>query len=428
MAIGRDFPLGSLLVTAAIAVCIAAIPSLVDLDAYTLREVGRNPFEEGTGAANCPLCTEPPLCASPRRSLLARVRCAIQRFPLSPRGDRYGRYVRHRLYSLGPQMVKGSYAVDAVVKSVERKLRHRSEPMVLHFAGDNGVGKTRLAQVVSLAMGMRCGNDECTLGDSTLELSGTSYDGLSTSEFRQAIVPVIAKHATLFPDNGVVVLNDLSALSPDKVRVLLPLFGRGDAFPEFRAVPMSRLLVLITTDFGREGRTRGKSLQEMQQLINEEFSALYTHWSTSYVYSFPFLPISLDTAQEIARMAVGELSCATPSLRCPSTSSGYFVPRVHLSDDAVLWLVERVKALLSVENGRAVVQEVRNSVEPLLVDAVEANDTGESEHTTAVASLTSRKQCDMFYRVDVGEDGGLVLLPADVPRCSSSGYTPPPAL
>ncbi|CCW62658.1 unnamed protein product [Phytomonas sp. EM1] len=305
-------------------------------------------------------CIDPPLCSSPRISFKGRVLCLLRASPFDHRGEAYRAYVRGRLQGLGPRLVKGQYSLQSILHSVAYKLTHMHEPLVLHLAGDNGVGKTRTAEAISLAMAQRCGNEDCSLGESTLVLSGTSYDGMSLSEFRRSIVPTICRHAARFPNNGVLIINDLSALEPQKVKLLLPVLGRGERFPEFPRVDLARLIVIVTTDFGKEGLTQGKSLAEMRDFINAKFQELYTQRSTSIIQTLPYLPISLETALEIVYMTVQDLSCRYQKL-------------LTIDDDAALWIVEKTKQLLPVENGRAVVQEVMRSVVPLLEECDEAS-------------------------------------------------------
>lgn len=299
-------------------------------------------------------CVEPPLCDSPRLTLRGLMVCAMRRQPLQTGSRVYRQYARERLRSLLPRFVRGQLSLGSIMAAVERKLLHPEEPLVMHFAGDNGVGKTRTAEAISLAVGQRCARSGCTLGDSTLVLSGTSYDGLSIAEFRRAVVPAIVRHARAFPGNGVLLINELTSLDQEKVRLLMPVLGRGNAFPEHPEVDLSALIVIVTTDFGREGRTQGRSMEEMRAFISAEFRELYSQTSASNIRVFPFLPVSLQTAAEIAAEAVLEMGCST----CGRP--------VAASEDTVSLLVERVKPILAVENGRAVVQQVVESVGGLL--------------------------------------------------------------
>ncbi|KPA79351.1 hypothetical protein ABB37_05798 [Leptomonas pyrrhocoris] len=342
-------------------------------------------------------CPAPPLCDQATRTFSQRVVCGLGKSPLKPGSKEFRAYVVTRLHGFVKESLKGQLMAPAVVEMVEYKLHHPYEPMVLHFAGDNGVGKTRLAELISLAYGQRCGDELCTVGDSTLVLSGTGYDGLSTAEFRKAVVELVTRHARRHPRDGVVVINELSSLEPGKVRVLLPLLGRASEFPEHFDVKISTQLVVLTTDFGREGRTRGKGLSEMRSFINSEFTDLYSAQFASHVRTLPFLPISLDTAGEIVRVVAKEIGCsATPPVR------------LAITDTAVLWLVEKTKGSLAVENGRAVAQETKLHVGSLM-ERLQADEASHPSSKTLRprdgAANCSVPACNIYV-----DDGGQIGL------------------
>lgn len=91
---------------------------------------------------------------------------------------------------------------------------------------------------------------------------------------------------------------------------LMPLIGRRNTFPSHPEVDLRGQIVIITTDFGHEGRTRGKSVNEMRKFIHDEFRHLYGNVSTlSLVHTFPFLPVALDTARSIVHLAINEIAC-----------------------------------------------------------------------------------------------------------------------
>ncbi|KAG5503565.1 hypothetical protein JKF63_05705 [Porcisia hertigi] len=308
-------------------------------------------------------CSEPPLCARGDLTIRQQLLCLVSSAPLRPSSRAYRQYVLSRLKHYVNASIRGQSVAPSVIEQIRYKLAHVHEPMVLHFAGDNGVGKTRLAELISLAMGQNCGDATCSIGDTTLVLSGAGYDGMTVAEFRNAVVPAIVRHAQRYPNNGVVIINELTSLEPRKVRVLSPLLGRSTNFPEYPIASIAELLVILTTDFGREGRTRGKSLSEMRAFISSEFAELYSKEAASHVRTFPFLPISLSTAGDIVRVVVREIGCNAPKPLC-----------LDISDSAVLWLVEKTKMFLSAENGRAVSLETKLHVEALLEQVMDDNN------------------------------------------------------
>ncbi|KAG5478117.1 hypothetical protein GH5_04984 [Leishmania sp. Ghana 2012 LV757] len=345
-------------------------------------------------------CPELPLCATKDRTVMQQLLCAISSAPLKPTSPAYRQYAVSRLRRYVNASIRGQSVAPSVIERVRYKLAHVHEPMVLHFAGDNGVGKTRLAELISLAIGQKCGDAACSIGDTTLVLSGTGYDGMTVAEFRKAVVPVIVHHARRYPNNGVVIFNELTSLEPSKVRVLSPLLGRGTNFPEHPSVSVAPLLVILTTDFGREGRTRGKSLFEMRGFIADEFAELYSKEAGSHVRTFPFLPISLSTAGDIVRVVVREIGCSAPQPLC-----------LAISDSAVLWLVEKTKMLLPAENGRAVAFETKLQLEALLEQAMDSDafysDTFAADELNPDAAATCpHRRCT----ISLDDDGTLAMM------------------
>lgn len=299
-------------------------------------------------------CSAQPVCSA-QPTLLGGLRCYFFRYPVDvSRGD-YKKHVLNRLKHLTQRNLKGqSHVVEGVVRDIAMKLENPEKPLVLHFAGDNGVGKTTLAQLISLALGFKCRDVECAVGDSTLVLSGVSYDGYSVQEFRRAVVQKIVQHAARYPRNGVVIINDLGALSPDLVRVLLPLLGRAPFFPEAPNTPLAALTVIVTTDFGRQGRTRGKSLAEMRRIVEEDFKSLYSLLSSSMIRTYPFLPTSITTAKDIVRLTVMDYRCRHRDV----------IREIQVDDDIVAWIVDFVRDDLPMENGRCVADAVSALVGP----------------------------------------------------------------
>ncbi|KAG5477880.1 hypothetical protein LSCM1_05182 [Leishmania martiniquensis] len=338
-------------------------------------------------------CPELPLCARRDRTVRQQLLCAIGSAPLRPASPSYRQYALSRLKRYVNDSISGQSVAPSVIERVRYKLAHVHEPMVLHFAGDNGVGKTRMAELISLAMGQKCGDPACSIGETTLVLSGTSYDGMTVAEFRNAVVPVVVRHARRYPSNGVVIFNELTSLEPSKVRVLSPLLGRGTHFPEHPSVSVAPLLVILTTDFGREGRTRGKSLSEMRAFIADEFAELYSKEAASHVRTFPFLPISLSTAGDIVRVVVREIGCSAPQPLC-----------LTISDSAVLWLVEKTKMLLPAENGRAVAFETKLQLEALLEQAIDNSAFGSDDSVASELYVDATAACP-YRRCTVFLDG-----------------------
>ncbi|KPA77589.1 hypothetical protein ABB37_06957 [Leptomonas pyrrhocoris] len=291
-----------------------------------------------------------------------------------------------------PQVVK------PLLEVLRRKLAFPREPVVVHLAGDNGVGKTHTARLVSQALSLRCAADRdvCDAGDNLLVIAGTGFDGMPVSEARGRIVRQVTAHMEHYP-HGVVLIDDLTAMEPALVAALAPLFGRASHFAEqltdpqadsthssnvnndnhlrgsssqkgllswawrpFSSPlkpppPLSQLLVFITTDFGRQGRTVGKSRADIEAMVQHDFASLYGTLLPAYTRTFVFFPFTTQVAEEVVRSVVTDLPCALGE---------HLIAESWISDDAVAFLVEQHRAAWAgKENGHA----LRRLVEDELV-------------------------------------------------------------
>ncbi|KAK7197076.1 hypothetical protein NESM_000651900 [Novymonas esmeraldas] len=344
-----------------------------------------------------------------------------QRYPLElpfATDDAVRRQCMRDLQDVLLARVRGQPQVVAPLLDVlRRKLAYPREPVVVHLAGDNGVGKTHTARLISKALSLRCAvdRDVCDAGDSLLTVAGTGFDGLSVAEARRRIVAQVMAHVDRYP-HGVVLIDDLTAMDPALVSALAPLFGRAAHFPEqlpqthgapvpaaARAAvpttqdgigdgeprdreaaaaaadevvdagapwletatttttpppPLSQLLVVVTTDFGRQGRTVGKSRAEIQTMIQHDFADLYGALLPAHTRTFIYHPFTTAMAEDVVRSAVLDLPCALGE---------HLLAFSTISDEAVSFLVHRHRPLwFGKENGHA----LRRLIEDELVTQI----------------------------------------------------------
>lgn len=342
-----------------LAVMVAFFPLCSSFQPLTVVRTSFSSYE--SLASKDSKCALPPLCDSPYLTKRGKLFCILFTNPLPFDSSLYQRYARNRLEYIEKFFVFGQPAVKDILALIQQKLRRPYEPMILHFAGDNGVGKTRMAQAISLSLGQRCHRSthySCDYGDSTIEFSGSSYVGYSLESFRRDVVRKIIVHVKEFPI-GVVVINEFSSLSREQTHVLLPLLGRGSAFPEDSTADLRGQLVILTTDLGSEGRTRGKKRSEIELLVHSEFRDLYSDLAVSYMHTSVFLPVDLDVAEEIIRSEIHLFSCF---------NGRRVKPTLNPSPTSVHFILESVKRELPSENGRCIRQKVVSMLENIFFE------------------------------------------------------------
>ncbi|KAH9586381.1 hypothetical protein LSM04_008754 [Trypanosoma melophagium] len=261
-------------------------------------------------------------------------------------------------------VVGQDHITHTIAEAMRRKMASPGNPLVLHFAGDNGVGKTHTARLLSLAMSLHCApaRPQCDVGDNMLVISGTSFDGLDIADARKSIVKRITAHQRHYP-HGIVLIDDLTAMHPKLVVALAPLFGRAERFDEQpeSGPSLAQLTVVITTDFGQQGRTWGKTIVEVEQMVREEFAGLYGTLVPAFARTMVFVALTQQSAEEMVRKAAAGLACIT-------SWGGGTVMASTIEEFAVSYLVERYRDTWEGrENGHALRRVVEDTLVPLLL-------------------------------------------------------------
>ena len=304
--------------------------------------------------------------------------CSRRAYDLTSVNDQ--REVSTRLNSLLARVVGQPHVITSVKQRLIAKLRNPRQPLVFLFTGDNGVGKTMTANLISLAFSLRCAeesrkvswNGGCQTGDVALILSGTqsSIDGIRTTVRR------IADHAHRYP-NGVVIINEVFMLDPAVFEHLGPLFGRGGTFAGHHDVPLNGLTVILTSDFGKHvALTQGKTLQEVEQLSKDTFRRRFGSGYASELVAHSFLPLSFENALLACRQELLSMPCRVRS-----------VASVSASDDAVEFIVARsIGAELAENNGRAVYNTIATLIDGAVITMMETSfPTSESGATVTLS-------------------------------------------
>lgn len=268
----------------------------------------------------------------------------------------WGKDAEHAAMQLQDRLssIRGQdHAIPQIMNAVLGKLHEPNVPLVLQFSGDNGVGKTYTAEQISLALSLRCGST-CSKGDNMLVIGGTAYKGFALDEARKVMFGKIQEHARRYP-HGIILINDIQSMDPDLVIALAPLFGREETFPEISDVALNKLIVLITNDFGKAGKTRGLGARQIGQLARKEFTDLYSVLTASSVRSYYFISVNDAVARDITALELNTMPCrGYPSIK-----------RVHYDDSVLSFVVQHLSNNydLSVENGRAIHRSVQDTID-----------------------------------------------------------------
>jgi ATP-dependent Clp protease ATP-binding subunit ClpA len=303
----------------------------------------------GKDCGRCPLC---------EKESWGRLSCAIR--SRSPRASDRPDIKRCLAHMVGHTLIGQDAAVETVVAQVTHKLTQPGTALVLHFAGDNGVGKTLMAYTISLALSLRradvCGSVACAFGDQLMSLSGPGLQALSDDAVRDVIVQRVTAHLRKYP-SGIVLIDDAQVIPPKAFRALAPLLGAGHVFPDHPDVPLNQALVILTTDFGREGRTRSVVDEaELLKLIHEEMAAAYENADVKTMRTVPFLPLGTEDAIRVFDSLVANAPCRFPQIHAAVAGDGVAATIIReLNEDGLIVtrnaraIADRVTDLLDVQ-------------------------------------------------------------------------------
>jgi ATP-dependent Clp protease ATP-binding subunit ClpA len=205
----------------------------------------------------------------------------------------------------------------------------------------------------------------------------TGFTGLEVSEVRRAVVTQIVEHLTAFP-TGIILIDDIQTLREEHFKVLAPLLGRGPSrFVEAPEVPLNKATVILTSDFGKEGRTRGLNDQALRTIAEDTLREAFDHIDLRAVTTVPFKPFTVEYAKELIRHHVVTLPCRMNSVKAAA-----------VSEEAISWLLRDMQEhdQITNENGRAISQRLSEAeVEAKLSEYfVEESVPADAELTVAL--------------------------------------------
>ena len=220
------------------------------------------------------------------------------------------------------------------------------------------MGKTHAAKLISLATSLRraTGHESGATKDHGNNLVVVSCSALKhrAVEFIQShVIALVTTHLAKFP-HGIVLIDDAQDLPPEAFAALAPLLGSATTFPEAPHINLHYATVIMTSDFGREGRTRGLSSEELKQLIDDEMRASYKYANVKQVTTVPFLPFSTEMAAQMLLHSVEKTTCRMA-----------VVESATVSPEASRTILRRLTENLSIHmgNGRSIAQEISSLID-----------------------------------------------------------------
>lgn len=145
------------------------------------------------------------------------------------------------------------------------------------------------------------------------------------------------------------------------------------------------LLVIVTTDFGKQGRTVGLTTSQIRAMVLEEFSSLYGSLLPAYTRTFVYVPFSEQTAVQVVLATVDYLPCQLLF----ASGGAAAVGASEIEAEAAQFLAKKYKDVWrGKENGHALRRAIEDEVlTPLLLAMEELQQPPD-----AVAVSSSRQQ------------------------------------
>eukprot|EP00759_Apiculatamorpha_spiralis_P018990 PhF_6_TR25256/c0_g1_i6/m.34784 len=301
------------------------------------------------------------------------------------------------------QQVKGQKeAVETLTGLVYRKLADPRTSFVVHLAGDNGVGKTWITQLLSTALALRPHKTQPQAGDVLLLIHGSAYKHISSGDDEQiaiaaaAISTLIIEHIRVYNTCSVIVLDEFTLLNPKLVGALSSVLGAIEHGGVKDGVDFTGVYLFLTSDFGSDGMTIGKTSNDVLSQVTSRLHPWLQELNQSVhsMVTVPFVAFTWHAFRDAIDHKLRTFNCHFPEIR----SFSY--------DDAVVsFLVDRAATGISKRNAREVDNVIDehvtgpygHKVEALLLE--ERRAVEEAKRTSWMASVKSK-----FSSTTIGPD------------------------
>jgi len=234
-----------------------------------------------------------------------------------------------------------------------------------HIAGENGVGKSFATTL--LAQTLYQYNDE-----GFILISGTNFEGNERSvveRHKETLFNLIAQQLEKC-SKSLIIIDEVQYIHATTLRVLQQFMEPSNDYvvrPDGRKVYKSDAIIGLVSDFGREGRTKGMTLEELQQLVLQHTRELWdadTKQSQLIDYIFPFVALTDDDIERMMRYLITEV---LPGERFHTN----LVKTIQVSESSIRFMRYKVRKLYPNENGRGADKFIEGKLIPMIYKAIQ---------------------------------------------------------
>jgi len=278
----------------------------------------------------------------------------------------------HNLYSL----IKGQKdAMETLLGGISKKLSNQKTPFLVHLAGDNGVGKTLSAVLLSAALSQYPHATIQKGGEVLLFIHGSEYGSLSNTDTEgiaaaaREITETVLEHCKKYPTVSVIVLDEVTQLPPNLVTALGPIFSAVQSGSSLRGIDLSGVYLFVTSDFGSDGMTTGKSSTDVRNLLWNRVDKVYKMDNNFKKLNIvPFLALTVSAFKEAIEHRLRIFLCGH-QLR---TQGSVVISRVNYTTAVIDLLYGKVVQGILKRNGREVDKVLEDTLEgPYVINAQE---------------------------------------------------------
>eukprot|EP01001_Neometanema_parovale_P007105 NODE_3425_length_1222_cov_108.072793_g3251_i0.p1 GENE.NODE_3425_length_1222_cov_108.072793_g3251_i0~~NODE_3425_length_1222_cov_108.072793_g3251_i0.p1 ORF type:complete len:365 (-),score=42.44 NODE_3425_length_1222_cov_108.072793_g3251_i0:63-1157(-) len=200
---------------------------------------------------------------------------------------------------------------------ISMKLDQPDKQVNMHFAGDNGVGKTWLSRLISSAMFSKSSRLWPDAGQGYYAISFNHIPETASEsaleEERKLILDQIHR-ALLHCPQAVILVDELQNMHWALAKALVPAL-KGEPI---KGVPSKNAIFILTSDFGHEGHASGLTVEQIRKEVYSFSAHLYKD-DLAMANQMIVLPFAAMDRQKFEATVVAKfqkLPCKSPQLRC----------------------------------------------------------------------------------------------------------------